>query len=84
MGFSQALMKAWLTSSLVTSFLSKKVKSVIDPVVTGTLKLIPSKSPLSSGIVSVVAIAAPVVVGTIFCAAARARLKSLWEPSCKT
>ena len=53
----------------------------MEPEATGTLKAIPSNIPFNSGIVSVVAIAAPVVVGTIFWAAALALLKSSCDPS---
>ncbi len=53
------------------------MKSVIEAVITGTRRAIPSKRPLRSGMVSVVARAAPVEVGTILADAARARLRSL-------
>ena len=55
----------------------------IDPVAVGTRKAMPSNNPLSSGIVSVVATAAPVEAGIIFSAAARARRMSLCELSCR-
>ena len=44
---------------------------------TGTRIAIPSSLPLSSGSTREVALAAPVVVGMMFCAAARARRRSL-------
>ncbi|KKS74727.1 MAG: hypothetical protein UV47_C0008G0001 [Parcubacteria group bacterium GW2011_GWA2_42_80] len=76
--------KAAFTCALVTFFRFRtKVKSDKETQTVGTRTAKPSKIPLSSGMVSVVAIAAPVVVGTIFCAAARARRKSLCGPSTK-
>ena len=52
-------------STVVLRF-TRKVKSVTEPVIVGTRRAIPSNKPLSSGIVSVVAMAAPVLVGTMF------------------
>ena len=43
----------------------------------------PASLPLSSGSTSAVAFAAPVEVGTMFSAAARARRRSLCGPSCR-
>ncbi len=60
----------------MVGFLTMKVKSVNEPVMVGTRRAIPSNNPLSSGMVSVVAMAAPVLVGTILWAAARARRRS--------
>ncbi|MMZ68956.1 hypothetical protein D1872_317080 [compost metagenome] len=64
---------AALISSVVTSFFSSATISVIAPSGTGTRSAIASILPLSEGITSVVAIAAPVVVGMILTAAARPR-----------
>ena len=58
-----ASVKALLTSSTVTFLFNRNVKSAIDPQITGTRKATPSNLPLKVGIASVVAIAAPVVVG---------------------
>src|SRR3989344_9439195 len=55
--------KALLISSTVVGFSSKNVKSEIEPQITGTLSATPSNLPFKVGIASVVAIAAPVVVG---------------------
>ncbi len=70
-------MNAAFTSSLVTSRLSSTTRSVTEPSGTGTRMAIPSSLPFSSGSTSAVALAAPVVVGMMFCAAARARRRSL-------
>ena len=55
--------------------------SVTEPSGTGTRIAMPSSLPLSCGSTSAVAFAAPVVVGMMFCAAARARRRSLCTPS---
>ena len=52
-----------------------------DPSITGTRMDMPSSLPFSSGRTSEVALAAPVVVGMMFCAAARARRRSLCAKS---
>src|SRR6266542_6544496 len=52
-------------------------RSVTEPVGTGTRMAMPSSLPLSSGMVSAVALAAPVVVGMMLMAAPRARRRSL-------
>ncbi len=49
------------------------VKSVIEPSWTGTRSDVPSKRPFIDASTSAVARAAPVVDGTMFTAAARAR-----------
>src|SRR5882757_9633218 len=74
---SAAFWKAVFTSSLVTSRSSSTTRSVTEPVGTGTRIAMPSSLPASSGITSAVALAAPVVVGMMFSAAARARRRSL-------
>src|SRR3972149_5079795 len=73
----QASFIALFTSSTVVFLLRTKVISEIEPVITGTRKALPSNKPLSCGTASVVAAAAPVVVGIIFTYAALALLKSL-------
>ena len=53
----------------------------MDTLGVGTRMAMPSSLPLSSGMTSATAFAAPVVVGIIDMAAARARRMSFWEPS---
>src|SRR4051812_43674188 len=72
-----AFRNASLTSSLVTSRSRSITRSVTEPVGTGTRIAMPSSLPLSCGMTSAVALAAPVVVGMMFSAAARARRRSL-------
>ena len=67
-----------LTSSTEVVRAVTKVKSEIEPVMTGTRTASPPNRPLSSGTASVAAIAAPVLVGTILAAAARERRGSRW------
>src|SRR3989344_476266 len=76
-GFLATSLKALLISSTVAFLLMRKVKSDSEPTGVGTLIATPSKSPFKAGMVSVVAIAAPVVVGTMFSAAALALRRSL-------
>ena len=57
------------------------VKSVIEPSGIGTLKEVPSSFPFMDWRTSPVARAAPVEVGIMFTADARALRKSLWGPS---
>ena len=78
-----ACLNALFKASTVAGFFKTKVKSTNETVMVGTLMDNPSNFSTSSGIARVTAMAAPVVVGTIFCAAARARRKSLCEPSCR-
>ena len=70
-----------LTSSTEVFLLTRKVKSVSEPVMVGTRRAMPSNNPFNSGITSIVAAAAPVVVGMMLAAAARALRRSRWEPS---
>ena len=70
---------AALISSLVTERSRIETSSVKEPVATGTRWAEPSSLPFNSGITKPMALAAPVLFGTIFNAAARARRKSpLW------
>ena len=62
-----------LPSSTVTSLAGCQTKSTTEPVTVGTRNAIPSNFPFNSGKASATALAAPVVVGTILAAAARAR-----------
>jgi hypothetical protein len=54
-------------------FFNTQAKSVIDPSGVGTRSAIPSIFPFKAGITNATALAAPVVVGIIDIAAARAR-----------
>ena len=74
---SAAFLNAALTSALVVSRPSSTVRSVAEPVGTGTRIAKPSSLPFSSGMTSAMARAAPVVVGMMLVAAARARRRSL-------
>ena len=76
-----ALAKAALISSTVASLLRMALKSVIEPVGTGTRSDVPSSLPFIDSSTSDVARAAPVLVGTMLIAAARARRRSLCGPS---
>ena len=82
-GPSAAAFTAWLTSSTLVSRPAVKVRSVAEPVGTGTRSAYPSSLPFSSGSTRPIALAAPVEVGTMFSAAARARRRSLCGPSCR-
>ena len=68
---------AALICSTVTSLANSTVKSVAEPVGTGTRIAKPSNFPFNSGITSEIALAAPVEVGIIDSAAARERRRSL-------
>ncbi|SII80730.1 Uncharacterised protein [Mycobacteroides abscessus subsp. abscessus] len=70
-----------MTSSRVTGFFGVNVKSMIDPAGTGTRIAKPSSLPSRWGMTLPTVRAAPVVVGTMFIAAARARRRSRWGPS---
>ena len=76
-----ALRNAALTASAEASTLSSALKSVIDPVGTGTRSAVPSSLPFIASITRLVARAAPVDVGTMLIAAPRARRRSEWGPS---
>ena len=67
---------AAFTSSTVTSPSTTEVKIVVDPVGTGTRCAEPINLPFNSGITNPIAFAAPVELGTMLTAAARALLKS--------
>src|ERR1700733_3402299 len=68
---------AAFTSSLVVFFSTQTTKSTTETLGVGTRMENPSTLPPSSGITSFSAFAAPVVVGIMLSAAARARRKSL-------
>ncbi len=73
-GLLAASFKALSTSSTLTSRFRRNVKSDKEPTGTGTRIASPLKIPLSGGNASAAAMVAPVEVGTILRAAARARL----------
>ncbi len=64
-------------SSFVVFFAKTATKSTSETFGVGTLIAIPSSLPFNSGITSAIALAAPVVVGIIDNAAARALRRSL-------
>ena len=69
---------AALTSSAEADFDSVAVRSVTLPQGTGTRSANPVSLPSTAGITWPTAFAAPVVVGMMLTAAARARCRSLW------
>jgi hypothetical protein len=73
-----AALNAAFTDSLVASLLSSQTRSTIEPSGTGTRSDVPSSLPFRSGRTLPTARAAPVEVGMMFTAAARARRRSLW------
>jgi hypothetical protein len=76
-----AAANASFTAWAVTGVPTTTARSVSDPSGTGTRTATPSSFPASAGMTSPVARAAPVVVGTMFTAADRARRRSLCGPS---
>src|SRR5579863_9684486 len=74
---SDAFFNAAFTSSLVVFFSTHTTKSTTETFGVGTRMENPSTLPPSSGITNLSAFAAPVEVGIIFSAAARARRRSL-------
>jgi hypothetical protein len=70
-------LNASLISSLVVSRPEMIVSSMTEPVGTGARTAEPLSLPLSSGMTSPIALAAPVEAGTRLTAAARARRRSL-------
>ena len=71
------------TSSTVVSRAAMKDKSTSDTLTVGTRTAKPSNLPCNSGTTKPTAAAAPVLVGIIDSAAARARRKSVWYTSDK-
>ena len=76
-----AAANAALIASTEAVFLSTALKSVIEPVGTGTRNDVPSSLPFIDDITRLVARAAPVDVGMMLIAAPRARRRSLCGPS---
>ena len=72
-----AVSRTLLTSSTVVLFSTKTTKSTTETLGVGTRMANPSSLPFSSGITRLIALAAPVEVGIMESAAARARRKSL-------
>ena len=86
-GPSAASFKAAFTASAEVLFSTVQTRSTMETVGVGTRMARPLSLPLSSGRTSPTALAAPVVVGIMERAAARARRKSLcgkssrrWSP----
>ena len=77
MGPSAAARKASLTAPSETLCSRSATRSTTDTVAVGTRKATPSIFPVSSGITFPTAPAAPVEVGMMLSAAARARRRSL-------
>src|SRR5689334_10612719 len=75
---SAAALTISLTSSTVVSRPASKDRSVSEPVGVGARREEPSSLPLISGSTRAIALAAPLDVGTMLIAAARARRRSLW------
>ena len=80
-GDSEAFFRAAPTSSLVVAFSVRTVRSTRDTSGVGTRMAQPVNLPLSLGITSPMAWAAPVLVGIMLRAAARARRRSLCPKS---
>ena len=76
-GPSAACLTTALISSLEAAVFSSTVRSVAEPVGTGTRMAYPSSLPFKCGRTRAIAFAAPVLVGIMFIAAARARRRSL-------
>ena len=76
-GPSAAALNAALICSTVAGFSSSTVRSTSETLGVGTRTAVPFSLPLSSGITSATALAAPVVEGIMESAAARARRRSL-------
>src|SRR3989338_3913697 len=81
MGPFAALSNARLISSAVAFFASSTERSTTDTSGVGTRMAYPFNFPSRSGITFPMALAAPVELGMIDCAAARARRRSLWGKS---
>ncbi len=81
---SAASRSSALMSSTVADLVSVAVRSTRLTSLTGTRREAPWNFPLSSGMTSAIALAAPVVVGMIDIPAARARRKSLCGVSSST
>jgi hypothetical protein len=82
-GPSAATRYAVSTSSRVTSRDTVVLSSTIEPTGTGTRIESPDSLPARFGSTRPIALAAPVVVGTMFTPAARARRGSRCGPSCR-
>ena len=78
---SEAAFIAAFTSSFVAGFFSTTSSDTSDTFGVGTRMAVPSSLPFSSGSTRPTALAAPVLVGIIDRAAARARCRSLCSVS---
>src|SRR5215472_8117680 len=79
MGPSEAALRVALISSYLAGLASRHVKSTTETFAIGTRKAIPVNLPLRSGIILPTALAAPVLEGMIFVAAARPTRQSFFE-----
>src|SRR5215469_8186156 len=79
MGPSDAAFTVALISSYLADLANRHVKSTTDTFAVGTRKAIPVNLPLRSGITLPTALAAPVLEGMIFVAAARPPRQSFFE-----
>ena len=87
--FEAAFIAALIPSTVISFPLTTAVRTVVEPVGTGTLCAEPINFPFNSGITNPIAFAAPVELGTILTAAALDLLKSpflcgpsrvIWSP----
>src|SRR5215469_5933007 len=79
MDLSEAAFRVALISSYVADLAKRHVKSTTETFATGTRNAIPVNLPLRSGITLPTALAAPVLEGIIFVAAARPPRQSFLE-----
>ncbi len=80
-GPAAAARNASFTAAGVADLPSSTVRSTTETLAVGTRIAIPSSLPFSSGSTRPTAVAAPVVVGIMLTAPARARRRSLWGKS---
>ena len=80
-GLTAASANALLTSATEGTPRTTAVKSVMEPSCSGTRSDVPSSRPFMASSTRPVARAAPVEVGTMLAAPARARRRSLWVRS---
>src|SRR6516164_4244431 len=78
-GPSEAAFTVALISSYLADLANRHVKSTTETFIVGTRNAIPVNLPLSSGIILPTALAAPVLDGMIFAAAARPPHQSFLE-----
>ena len=81
MPFWDASLTAAFTSSVVVGREDSKTRSTTDTLGVGIRMAMPLSLPFTAGYTRATALAAPVEVGTMFMAAARARRRSRWLAS---